>query len=73
MMSETIDESFRLRDLSQVMAHAHGQEIEELDAPPPDSWKSGPARGLSITLRSVVPELTRNASIQLTKRFSLRS
>jgi hypothetical protein len=37
MMSETIDESFRLRDLSQVMAHAHGQEIEELDAPPPDS------------------------------------
>jgi hypothetical protein len=37
MMSETIDESFRLRDLAQVMAHAHGQEIEELDAPPPDS------------------------------------
>src|SRR5882672_10601578 len=35
--------------------------------------KSGPARGLSITPRSVVPELTRNASIQLTKRFSLRS
>ncbi len=26
-----------MRDLAQVMAHAHGQEIEELDAPPPDS------------------------------------
>ena len=33
MMSETIDESFRLRDLSQVMAHAHGQEIEEVNIP----------------------------------------
>jgi hypothetical protein len=26
-----------MRDLAQVMAHAHGQEIEELDAPPLDS------------------------------------
>jgi hypothetical protein len=26
-----------MRDLAQVMANAHGQEIEELDAPPPDS------------------------------------
>jgi hypothetical protein len=26
-----------MRDLAQVMAHAHGQETEELDAPPPDS------------------------------------
>jgi hypothetical protein len=29
-----------MRDLAQVMAHAHGQEIEELDAPPPDSYKA---------------------------------
>ena len=26
-----------MRDLAQVMAHMHGQEIEELDAPPLDS------------------------------------
>jgi hypothetical protein len=26
-----------MRDLAQVMAHAHGQEAEELDAPPLDS------------------------------------
>jgi hypothetical protein len=63
-----------MRDLAQVMAHAHGQEIEELTRRHPIRRKSGPARGLSITLQKVVvPELTRNASIQLTKRFSLRS
>jgi hypothetical protein len=26
-----------MRDLAQVMAHMHGQEIEELDVPPLDS------------------------------------
>jgi hypothetical protein len=26
-----------MRDLAQVMAHAHGQEVEELDGPPLDS------------------------------------
>ena len=28
---------FDMRDLEHVMAHLHGQEIEELDAPPFDS------------------------------------
>jgi hypothetical protein len=26
-----------MRDLAQVMAHSHGQDAEELDAPPLDS------------------------------------
>jgi hypothetical protein len=28
---------FDMRDLGQVIEHAHGQEAEELDAPPLDS------------------------------------
>jgi len=51
------------------MAHAHGQEIEELDAPATRFVEKRTCPGAIITLRSVVPELTRNASIQLTKRF----